>query len=275
MALIQFWQHPPRVQLAVVMPRASKRGLKFNDHVHSFHELGFVIEGDCDWIIDGRRESLRVGDLMLVPAGARHREETKGNARAKLGWIGFDFTDGEADFPPALKVPLATREYEAELRRLFDVICTERQGSTAGHLARAELVLREILILLSRLRPAGEASAPRATAKKARAPQLVQSAALTLTGNLSQPLRIRDLAHYHSLSPSHFALLFRRHHGETPQRYLQKVRLERATALLRAGALNIKEIAAACGYVDAAHFCHAFKAATGSTPKQFRKTARG
>jgi transcriptional regulator GlxA family with amidase domain len=36
----------------------------------------------------------------------------------------------------------------------------------------------------------------------------------------------------------------------------------------------VKEIAAACGYVDAAHFCHAFKTATRLTPKRYRHNTR-
>jgi AraC-like DNA-binding protein len=239
-----------------------------------FHELGFVIEGDCDWHVDGRCEHLHAGDLLLVPAGCNHREETPGAASARLGWIGFDFADGHADMPAALCAPVSAREYETEFRRLFDVVCAERQGTEAGHVERAEFALREIIILLCRLRPAGPSGAPGKTAKKARAPQLVQSAALTLTGNLAHPMRIRDLAHYHSLSTSHFALLFRKHQGETPSRYLQKARLNQVKALLEDGGLTVKEIAAACGYVDAAHLCHAFKAATRITPKQFRQRAK-
>lgn len=267
---LQFWQRIPSVQLAVMMPRSSKRRLKFSDHTHAFHELGCVLEGDCDWVIDGRRRHLHAGDLLVVPAGARHREESPRDRRARLVWIGFTLADSPG-LPASLGGVMSARDYEAELHRLFAVVCDEHQGRAVGHAERAELALREILVLLARLRPAGETSTPRASAKKSRVPQLVQSAALTLTGNLAQPLRIRDLAHYHSLSPSHFALLFRRHQGETPRRFLQNARLEKATALLRADALNVKEIAAACGYVDAAHFCHAFKASTGLTPKQFRK----
>jgi AraC family transcriptional regulator len=73
------------------------------------------------------------------------------------------------------------------------------------------------------------------------------------------------------LSASHFARLFREHQGVTPHQFLQNARLDRAKSLLVAGELTIKEIAATCGYVDAAHLCHAFKAATKLTPKAYRR----
>ncbi|MDF3057852.1 MAG: AraC family transcriptional regulator [Rariglobus sp.] len=269
---LQFWQHPPRVRLAVVMPRTSKRGIKLYNHAHAFHEIGFLLEGDCDWHMGGKRERLHAGELLLVPAGVTHYEKTAGRARARIGWIGFDFTDGYADVPALLRTPLSAGDYASEFHRLLDVVCAEQQGDAPGHAERAECALREILILLCRLSPAGTLGKTRGATKTLRAPRLMHSAALTLSGNLAQPMRIRDLAHYHSLSASHFALLFRKHQGETPRQFLQNARLARAKMLLMEGGLTVKEIASACGYVDAAHFCHAFKAATKLTPKMFRKT---
>lgn len=267
---IQFWRHPPRVHLCVVMPRASRAGIAFNEHTHPFHELGMVLDGECDWRLEGKRERLRSGDLLLVPAGARHAEKTPPRARARLGWIGFDFTDGHAEVPARFGSALGGGEHADELRRLFEVVCAEHQGSAEGHAERAEFALREILILLSRLGPAGEETEAQRAPRVRLAQRLAKSAAHTLAGNLAQPLRIRDLARYHSLSASHFARLFREHQGVTPRRFLQEARLVRAKELLSAGQLNVKEIAAACGYVDAAHFCHAFKTATGITPRRFR-----
>ncbi len=271
---LQFWRNPPRIQLSVVMPRASKRAFAYSSHQHAFHELALLIEGECRWRVGRRTERLRAGDLLLVPAGVTHHEEIPAGARARIGWIGFDSADDHRmDVPDSLRVPLSSGEYAAEFNRLFDVVCAERQGDALGHAERAELALREILILLCRLSPAGTVANVRKHTKGTRAPQLMRSAALTLAGNLTQPMRIRDLARYHSLSPSHFALLFRNHEGETPRRFIQNARLKRAKTLLKEGDLTVKEIAAACGYVDAAHFCHAFKTHTRLTPKQFRRQA--
>ena len=268
---LQFWQHPARVRLAVTMPRASRRGLKLREHQHPFHELGFLLEGECHWHLGNNREHLRVGDLLIVPAAVSHHEKTPPRTQARIGWIGFDFTDNRTAIPTPLSGVLQAGEYHDELRRLFDVVCAEHQGQALGHAERAELALREILILLCRL-PASAQPAAQTEPRAGRAAQLARSAALTLTGNLAQPLRIRDLANYHSLTPSHFTRLFRQHVGENPQRHLQNARIARAKTLLRENKLTVKEIAAACGYRDSAHFCHTFKTATELTPKQYRKT---
>lgn len=266
----QLWHHPPRVLLAVIMPRGSRRGLMFQPHRHSFHEIGFVLEGECDWHVEGRRESLCAGDLLIVPAGTEHFEQTHEDRQARIAWLGFDFAD-ETPLPASLRGPLSTGAWQDDITRILEVISTERQTQALAHPERIELAMRELLLLICRLPVAPPKKPARAQpAKAARVAELVRSAALTLSSNLAQPIRIRDLAHYHTLSTAHFSQTFRRHMGITPGRYLQNARLERAKSLLAETRLNTKEIAAACGYVDAAHFCHAFKAATGSSPKQWR-----
>jgi len=37
---------------------------------------------------------------------------------------------------------------------------------------------------------------------------------------------------------------------------------------------TVKEIAMQCGFVDSAHFCKAFKAESGLTPKSYRESCR-
>lgn len=271
MEIKQFWSRAPWVHLAVIMPRSSRRGLSFHRHHHPFHEIGFLLEGECDWHLPDRIETLNAGDLLIVPAGVAHYEKTPARQQARIAWIGFDFTDDEQTIPPALSRSLAGGVYFDELRRLFNVVAIERQAQALAHEERALLALREILILICRLATDdGSTHSPVLRSKADRTAQLVRSAALTLSGNLSQPIRIRDLAHYHSLSTTHFATLFRRHQGVSPSRYLQNARIDRAKDLLAEGTLTTKEIAAICGYVDAAHFCHAFKSATKQTPKQWR-----
>ena len=81
---------------------------------------------------------------------------------------------------------------------------------------------------------------------------------------------MREVARYHSLCAPHFSAVFRRYHGVPPQRFLHEARVRVAKELVAAGEKTVKETAAICGYVDAAHFCRRFKEATGLTPKAYR-----
>ena len=59
--------------------------------------------------------------------------------------------------------------------------------------------------------------------------------------------------------------------GETSFRaYLQRVRMERAAELLRAGTAPVNEVASAVGYRQPAQFAKAFRRHHGSPPSSFR-----
>ncbi|MDR7335630.1 AraC family transcriptional regulator [Roseateles asaccharophilus] len=80
--------------------------------------------------------------------------------------------------------------------------------------------------------------------------------------------RLADQAH---LSEFHFARMFRASMGCTVHDWVAARRLDRARALLRETALPLADIAAACGYASASHLSQRFRAATGTTPGQYRQ----
>jgi transcriptional regulator GlxA family with amidase domain len=59
-----------------------------------------------------------------------------------------------------------------------------------------------------------------------------------------------------------------------PMEYVRGVRLHRAQSLLAASDEAIGQIAARCGFEDAAHFSRAFKEYSASSPLEFRRHAR-
>ena len=63
---------------------------------------------------------------------------------------------------------------------------------------------------------------------------------------------------------------FLRHVGMSPKQYLTQLRMNRALELLSKNELTVKEIAAACGFVDEKYFSRAFKKKYGTSPSQFR-----
>ena len=63
---------------------------------------------------------------------------------------------------------------------------------------------------------------------------------------------------------------FAKETGVTPYRYIQAVRLGRATELLRRG-VSPAEAADAAGFADQSHLTNYFRSFTGLTPKQYQK----
>lgn len=256
----------------MAQPRAFLTGYHSHDHAHPFFELGMVLDGHCTWVLGRQRTELRQGDFILLPPHRTHREIVDDDTRSHLAWIGFDFDPAQAVTAPAWSArAVSAGPWADALAQLLFTAFEENQSTELGAHARADLALREILILTSRA-----AETPRRATRHRTTDHSIRiagSAARYLTDNLAQPLSVQAVARYHSLSAAHFSVIFKRHHGKNPKAFLHAARITRAKALLAEGQWRIKEIAATCGYADAAHFCRCFKAATGKTPKAFRPAA--
>lgn len=89
----------------------------------------------------------------------------------------------------------------------------------------------------------------------------------------SEPLDIRALASMSAMSPAHFIRTFRGTFGETPHRYLQRRRIERAMFLLRTTDAAIIDISLHVGFNSLGTFGRTFRNVVGETPTAHR--ARG
>jgi len=88
----------------------------------------------------------------------------------------------------------------------------------------------------------------------------------------AQPLDIPTLAALAHMSPAHFIRSFRGAFGETPHRYLQRRRIERAMFLLRTTQQSVTEICAAVGFTSLGTFSRTFRDIAGKSPSAFRDT---
>lgn len=89
----------------------------------------------------------------------------------------------------------------------------------------------------------------------------------------AQPLDVQALARIAYMSEAHFIRSFKQAFGETPHRYLQRRRIERAIALLRGSDLSVSQVCLEVGFTSFATFTRTFREIVGETPTEHR--ARG
>jgi AraC-like DNA-binding protein len=89
----------------------------------------------------------------------------------------------------------------------------------------------------------------------------------------ARPLSIPALARIALVSEAHFIRTFRATFGETPHRYLQRRRVERAMALLRSTDRSVTEICLAVGFSSLGTFSRTFRDIVGRSPSGFRRQA--
>ncbi|WP_326610305.1 AraC family transcriptional regulator [Streptomyces scopuliridis] len=89
----------------------------------------------------------------------------------------------------------------------------------------------------------------------------------------AQPLDVPALARIAHVSEAHFARTFRATFGETPHRYLQRRRVERAMSLLRETDRSVTDICFQVGFGSPGTFSRTFRAIVGRSPREYRKEA--
>jgi AraC-like DNA-binding protein len=92
----------------------------------------------------------------------------------------------------------------------------------------------------------------------------------TIDRSYATPLDVADLARVAHVSPAHFARQFRAVFGETPHRYLQRRRIERAMELLRDTERPVTEVCLDVGFASLGTFSRTFSAVVGESPSAYR-----
>jgi AraC-like DNA-binding protein len=89
----------------------------------------------------------------------------------------------------------------------------------------------------------------------------------------ARPLDIPDLARIAQVSEAHFIRTFRATFGETPHRYLQRRRVERAMFLLRETDRSVTDICLEVGFASLGTFSRTFRDIVGESPTAYLERA--
>jgi transcriptional regulator GlxA family with amidase domain len=87
----------------------------------------------------------------------------------------------------------------------------------------------------------------------------------------AEPLDVPTLARIAHVSQAHFIRTFRATFGETPNRYLQRRRVERAMFLLRSSEQSVTDICLAVGFSSLGTFSRVFAEVVGEPPSVHRR----
>jgi len=90
----------------------------------------------------------------------------------------------------------------------------------------------------------------------------------------AEALDIEAMARSVHLSRAHFIRSFKEAFGETPHRYLQRRRIERAMWMLRVDDRSVTEICLDVGFTSLGTFSRTFHEIVGISPSAYRKRAR-
>jgi AraC-like DNA-binding protein len=93
--------------------------------------------------------------------------------------------------------------------------------------------------------------------------------------NFTRKISLREIATVSGLSAPYFSTIFKEEMGENLSKYLNRLRVERASRLLLETDMSLSEIAGACCFEDQSWFSKIFKAYTGVSPGKYRAQGGG
>ena len=104
---------------------------------------------------------------------------------------------------------------------------------------------------------------------------LVKKIIQYINQNINQDLKITDLASIAGLSQDYLGSIFKKHTGYTINKYINKVRIDRAKELLFKEHTKVREVADSLGFRDEFYFSRVFKKFEGVSPSEFMRVQIG
>jgi AraC-like DNA-binding protein len=239
-----------------------------------------VIEGSATWEIGGTRYEVTPGSALLVNDDEEYSIEVDALQPVETFCVFFARGFVEDAFRSATTSSARLLEHDGAPRSL---VFAERWQFDPSLLLAIEAVhapsdaaLYELanVLVRSQIDVAGRvARLPLVRAStRDEIRRRVERGVAYIHANIDSAFTVADVAREACLSRFHFHRLFTSLYGETPHRYIARIRLEHARALLRDRNRSIADVAYGSGFATPSAFSTAFAKHFGAAPRAMRKS---
>ncbi len=200
----------------------------------------------------------KANGLAFVPAGCEvYSQSNRGGEYLRLSYDGDPPLQTSSEYPFSdIADQTATNAAHALRRELLseapDTLHCEQQ------LLLLEGCVESVII--------GEYKTTHLWVSKTRLAQLEEY----IEDGMDQTLSIAEVASVFGVSAGFFSRALRQSIGRTPHQYIVDRRLARARHLIQQGAMELSEIALACGFSSHSHMSELFRRQLGISPRQLR-----
>jgi AraC-like DNA-binding protein len=273
-------------------------GISFQAYQHA--KFGLVVNGSCWLSVEGAGQpiALTQGDCYVLPRGnafslrdslhtgtRRYADILNENHAGVIHYGGggaattviggrfiFDGTNGKpfTDALPALLHFKLNPARTLALQSTLQLLALETAEPAIG----SQLMVNRLadILFIQAIRAYIASDARHQTGWLGAVSDYHIGAALRLMHEKTEyPWTLASLARTIGMSRSAFALHFKRLTGETALEYLTRLRIHKASRLLREGDMKLTAVASAIGYHSEAAFSKTFKRLVGVTPGRYRR----
>lgn len=254
-------------------------------HYHDFHKIIIFIDGEGQYIIEGKNYPLKPRDILFVSAGEIHRPVTfPGKLYERIViYVSQDFLShwqqdqwGDATIDLSQCFRLA-RESSSVMHMpggtehdlLFHMKKLERVDHDQGFANQlyTEILFIEFMILLNRALQSNQLD----QLHEATYDPKIQLVLEYINSHLGEDMSIDLLAETAFLSKYYLMRKFKAETGYSIHQYITSKRLLMAKKLLTTTDESITDICFMCGFRDYSSFFREFQKSFKVSPRQFRK----
>jgi len=231
--------------------------------------LTLATYGKCIYWVDGERNIMERGDVLLIPAHMPYYGKSVPTLTHTKTVVGFTVSSADTDALPLLR---HERPYKRRLGRYESVhdrirVLREQWNERPSYYElMAQSILTELLIDISREFDRGLIQ----TEKQRH----VEHMKRYIERNYREKITKEVLGEVIGRTPNYAASLFKEVSGRTISECVHRQRMKRAVYMLNESRLNAAEISEFLGYRDVSYFYRMFKKITGGSPSELLKDRR-
>ena len=236
-------------------------------HMHKVVELAVIMEGGCTMQLEDKTYTLRAGDAAIAfPLTPHSYESIEPGARGFAAFFPAEtFQDLSSMFYAMVpKEPVLRGAYELEevrwpIRRLMGPEGQDDLLRTAYlHLLLAQIISRLSL----------------QSAQNFREKDLGSRILRYIYDHVGENITISSVAHELGISESHLSHLFAQQFHINFRRFINAVRIDKATNMMRDPFASLTQVCDQCGFENMRTFRRAFVRETGSLPAAYMRAVR-
>ena len=245
-------------------------GHSFGPAVRGIYLFHIILEGKGSFMVNQQTYHLGAGDGFLILPGLQTFYKADNENPWTYCWIGFD-GDSAGNVIRDLGLDKDSLVFHSNrpdaLRNIINELFLNREQTRAKQYLNQSLLFRFLSVLLEDMEMKIGASTGRN--------RIVTQAVEYIENCYGDPsVRVAEIAKYVNVERGYLYTLFMKYIGLSPQEYLLKFRLTKATDLLNHTDLAIDKVAAKCGYQDPVTFSKAFRKMFDAPPGKYRRQSR-
>ena len=235
--------------------------------VRAIYMIHYVISGEGTFCCGPNKFALQPGQMFVIYPGTIIKYQADAKNPWHYAWVGFYGDEAKEIFSEvgiSVQKPIFSMKNGSEALALLRSMPAEREAE-----------LKQNLMFTANLYAFMSLLTENASANKHSENAYLTTAVKYIKAHYNEDITVGNLASQIGIGRKYLFAIFKRALNLSPKEYVICYRIERAKVFLQDEQLSVGNIAYSVGYRDALAFSKIFKARTGLSPTEYRKSHAG